>query len=143
MPSSMRSGTTIIELTVVLAVVTILIAIIIPRSASMLDRARVSSATSEAIAVFGAARQVAIRRGRRATVLIDTAGASMLVLVGADTAHRRTLGRVHGVRLEATRDSISFHPTGMGYGGANLTLRITRGRAADTVFVSRLGRVRH
>ena len=143
MPSFMRSGTTLIELTVVLAVVAILIAIVIPRTATMLDRARVSSATTEAIAVFGAARQLAVHRGRRTSVLIDTAGASMLVLVGTDTAHRRTLGRAHGVRLEATRDSISFHPTGIGYGGANLTLRITRGRAADTVFVSRLGRVRH
>lgn len=143
MPPLLRTGVTLIELTVVLAVIAILAAIALPRAGRVLDRARVSAATMEGVAVFGVGRHLAIRRGRRTTVVIDTATATMLVLVGDDTAHRRPLGVTHGVRLRATRDSMSFHPTGIGYGTANLTLRLERGRAADTIVVSRLGRVRH
>jgi hypothetical protein len=46
------------------------------------------------------------------------------------------------VRLAATRDSMAYLPLGLGYGAANLRAVLTRGRASDTVFVSRLGRVR-
>jgi hypothetical protein len=49
----------------------------------------------------------------------------------------------HGVTLESTRTSITYSQTGIGYGAGNLTLIIARNLAADTIFVSRLGRVRH
>lgn len=138
-----RTGATLIELALTLGVVALLATLILPRAGALLDRSRTSAATAEGVAVFGVARHLAIRRGRRTTVTIDTATATLLVRLGEDTAHHRPLGRTHGVVLHATRDSMSFHPTGIGYGAANLTLRIERGRAADTIVVSRLGRVRH
>jgi hypothetical protein len=47
------------------------------------------------------------------------------------------------VSLGTTRDSIVFDARGLGYGAANLTLVARRGSAAETLVVSRLGRVRH
>jgi hypothetical protein len=41
-----------------------------------------------------------------------------------------------------TRDSIAFYPSGLGYGAANTRLIVSRGAAAETVTVSRAGRVR-
>jgi hypothetical protein len=38
---------------------------------------------------------------------------------------------------------MAFDPHGLGVGVANLSLIIRRGRAADTVFLSRLGRIRY
>jgi hypothetical protein len=49
---------------------------------------------------------------------------------------------VHGVRLAATRDSMTYYPDGLALGGANLSIVLSRGAAADTVIVSREGRVK-
>jgi hypothetical protein len=75
-------------------------------------------------------------------VLLDTAAATLLVRAGADTAMQRDLHARHGITLSATRDSMSFAPDGLGYGAANLSVISRRGSAAETVFVSRLGRAR-
>ena len=136
-------GATLLEMAIVLAMLGVLASLALPRASGMLDDARVAAARTEAVTVFAIARQLAIRQGRRATVTIDAVTGRMLVYSEADTAHRRDLGRRFGVALRATQDSMSYHPTGIGYGAANLSLLITRGRAADTVVVSRLGRVRH
>jgi hypothetical protein len=37
---------------------------------------------------------------------------------------------------------MSYAPTGMGYGAANLSVVVRRNAAVETVYVSRLGRVR-
>jgi hypothetical protein len=47
------------------------------------------------------------------------------------------------VSLSTSRDSLAFDVRGLGYGAANLTLVARRGAAADTLVVSRLGRVRY
>jgi hypothetical protein len=52
------------------------------------------------------------------------------------------VGALYGVRLEPSRDSMAYAPSGLGWGGANLRVVVRRGAAADTVVVSRLGRVR-
>ena len=56
-------------------------------------------------------------------------------------SHRR-LGSSHGVSLSSSRDSMAYAPNGLGHGASNLTVVLRRGSAAETLFVSRLGRVR-
>ena len=43
--------------------------------------------------------------------------------------------------IAVTRDSITYAPTGLGYGAANTRIIVARGRWADTITTSRLGRV--
>lgn len=139
----MQRGFTIIELTITLVIAAILSAIVLPRAAGFIDSIEVRGAVTEIEALFSTARHAAIARGAQATLDIDPARAIVSVRAGADTIATREVGSAHGVSLQGTRTSITYSPTGMGYGAGNLSLIVARGRLADTIFVSRLGRVRH
>ncbi|HJU88219.1 MAG TPA: GspH/FimT family pseudopilin [Gemmatimonadaceae bacterium] len=133
---------TLTELVVVLALIGILALFARPAFGGLYDRSTVISATSELVAVIGTARQLAITEGRIVAVRLDAPAGRVVVFAGRDTFHVRGLRETHGVTLIASRDSIAFYPTGRGYGAANTSIIIERGTAADTVHVSRLGRVR-
>ncbi len=137
-----RRGITLIELIMVVILLGILMLTARPAMGSLLDRAAVTSATSEVIALIGTARHLAITRGRVIAVRFDAPGGRVTAFAGRDTFHVRDVRGVHGVSLTATRDSIAYSPTGRGFGAANTSVVLRRGRAADTVIVSRLGRVR-
>jgi len=139
----MRRGFNLIELTVTLAVVATLSAIVLPRAAGFMDTMEVRGAVTEIDALFSTARHVAIARAVQASLDIDAARGVVSVRIGADTITKRELASAHGVSLQSTRASITYSPTGLGYGAANFTLFVTRRLAADTIYVSRLGRVRH
>jgi Tfp pilus assembly protein FimT len=139
----MRPAFTIFELTVTLCILSILSAIAVPRAGRLLDSIHVRGAAMEIESLFGVARHLAIARGALATVDVDLANRSMYVSVDEDTVRRLELGTEHDVQLAATRTRMSYGPTGMGYGAANLSVVVRRNASADTVFVSRLGRVRH
>ncbi len=139
----MRRAFTIIELTVTLCILSILSAIAIPWMGAILDRVKVRSAAVEIESLFSAARHIAIARATQATVEIDPSAQSINISVGSDTVRKRDIGIAHDVQLSATRSRMSYSATGMGYGAANLSVVVRRNSAVDTVFVSRLGRVRH
>ena len=111
--------------------------------AEVLEVSRVRGAVLEVEAIFGGARHIAIARAAQTTVDIDTVARTIYVSVDGDTVRRKEIGTDHGVRLAASRMRMSYTPTGMGYGAANLSVVVRRNAAADTVFVSRLGRLRH
>lgn len=75
-------------------------------------------------------------------VRLDSAAGTAVVHAADDTLRRLPLAAQYGVRLTATRDSMTYAPPGLGVGAANLRVTLTRGAAAETVTVSRLGRVR-
>ncbi len=138
----MRRGTTLIELGVALSVIGLMTLIAVPRFTAMRDRVAADAAAASVVALLATARHAAIRRGVTTAVTADSATATMTVFAGPDTILRRALGAAHGVRLVATRDSIAYAPNGMGFGAANTRLIVAKGGAADTITVSRLGRVR-
>jgi type II secretory pathway pseudopilin PulG len=138
----MRHGTTLPETMLVLCVVGILGTVASNRVVRFRDRMSVRAATTEAVATFATARRWSLSRSARTAVTIDTAAATMVVRSYGDTIAHRRLGASHGVTLTASRDSMAYAPNGLGYGASNLTLVLRRGERADTVVVSRLGRVR-
>lgn len=138
-----RPGTTLLELVVVLVVMCALFAIALPRLREAGDRSGARGAIQESSALFSLARRAAITRRAGVAVLIDTATGSIVVRSGALEIARQGLRAHYGVRITASRDSMSYDPRGLGYGAANLTVVARRGRAAETLYVSRLGRTRH
>ncbi|HSJ64460.1 MAG TPA: GspH/FimT family pseudopilin [Gemmatimonadaceae bacterium] len=136
-------GTSLIELVVALALLSIVLLVAVPASAALRDRASVRSASTELAAALALARSVSVAEARVTAVRLDTASGTAVVLTPTDTLIDLPLAARYGVGLSATRDSLAYGPTGRGYGAANTTLTLRRGRASDTIVISRLGRVRY
>lgn len=138
----MQRGTTLPEMMVVLTIVGVLAVVTFGRTTGLRDRMSVRAAATETIATFALARRWSVTRATRTAIVFDTTSASVIVKSFDDTVAHRKLASSHGVSLTASRDSMAYAPNGLGYGASNLTLILTRGTAAETIFVSRLGRVR-
>ena len=139
----MRRGYSLVQMLMVLAIIAVLCGIAIPRLSEARDESAVRGAAAQVVTALALARSAAVLRASRVAVVIDADAATLRVLAEAETLQVRPLRPEFGVTLEATRDSVAYGPTGRGYGAANSSVILRRGSAADTVFVSRLGRVRH
>jgi type II secretory pathway pseudopilin PulG len=138
-----RRATTLVELCVVLGLLAALFSIALPRLRDASDRAAARGAIQEASSLFSIARQSAITRRAVVAVVIDTLAGTITARTGTSEIAEEGLRASFGVRVVASRDSMSYDPRGLGYGAANLSIVAKRGRAAETLFVSRLGRTRH
>ena len=138
----MRRGFTLLELTLVLSIVGIISAVAVPAIARFRDRAAVHGATSLLASSLADARHQALRWQRRTAIRFDTLSDYAVVHAGSDTLGRAPLGALFQIQLSVSRDTIAFYPTGLGYGAANTRLIVARGAAAETVTVSRAGRVK-
>jgi type II secretory pathway pseudopilin PulG len=136
-------GTTLVEMCVVLLLLALMSSLAIPRLRDASDRSAARGAIQEASSVFSLARRSAITRRAVVAVIVDDTAGAIIVRSGPTAIAFRGLRAQFGVGVLASRDSMSYDPRGLGYGAANLTLVARRGRAAETLFVSRLGRARH
>lgn len=139
----MRRAFSAIELTIVVGILSVLSAIAMPSMTRLLDRVRVRAAVTEIESLFATARHAAIARGASANVEIDTVGRTISVTLDRDTLRKGMLGAEHGVELATNRTSMTYSAIGVGYGAANLSVVVRKSAAAETVVISRLGRVRH
>jgi len=139
---AIRRAFTLLELITAGVVIGIVSLMALPAIARLRDRAAVHGATSLLVSALADARHQALRWQRRTAVRFDTAHARTVVHAGSDTIVRLPLDSLFEVALATTRDSIAFYPTGLGYGAANARLIIARGASAETVTVSRAGRVK-
>jgi prepilin-type N-terminal cleavage/methylation domain-containing protein len=139
---SRSSGFTIIEVVIVMTISAILATITIPRAARFIDGIEVRGATTEAVSMFSIARHYAIAHATQTMLDIDPAARTLTLKSSTRTIETRDLGAAHGVDIDTNRTSITYSPVGVGYGAANFSMVLSRGRAADTIVVSRLGRVR-
>jgi len=132
----MSRGFTLLELVVTCALIGLFASVALPRTGGALDRLRVTQAAEAVAATAAIARSTYLR------VIVDEATASMRVEGDRDTLLVRSVGADHRVTLRATRDTITYAPSGLGYGLANTTIVVASGARAETVTVSRLGRLR-
>jgi Tfp pilus assembly protein FimT len=144
MPSrpAARPALTLLELVIVLMIIGLASIIAVREVGHYLDRLAARSAIAEAAEVIQQARDEALARHAVVSVRIDTAAGRLALRERGQLLAVHALGHAHRIALSATRDSLAFDVRGLGYGASNLTLVATRGRAAETLVVSRLGRVR-
>lgn len=137
-----RRGTTLIEQLIGLSLLSLLFGITVHEAATLRDRLSLRAARGAVREALAFAREQAIAGGTRVAVRFDDAGGRIVVYAGADSLHRVAVRTGWGVEFEASRDSTAYGPSGLGVGAANLSLVLRRGALADTLTVSRLGRVR-
>lgn len=140
--SYVRRGATIAELVISLAILGVLASIAVPRASALVDRLSVRGATQDVVLAIAEARAVASRRGAYASFVADARTGRLRVVSDGETLSERDEVRTRGVRIEASRESVTFAPGGLGWGAANTTVIVSRGSRSDTVVMSRLGRVR-
>lgn len=139
---SRMAGFTLPEMLIVLTILGIVMAIAIPNAKAGLDRVSVRSAAGDVRATLNYARMLAMVGGLPVAVDVDSVAGTLRVRRGDERIVNRAVGPAHGVRLGRTRDSLAYDPRGFGRGAANLSIMVRRGASVETVFVSRLGRVR-
>jgi len=138
-------GATLLELLTVLVIVAIMTAIAVPPVSRALDQAAASAAADRYAALFEASRDLAIAHARftrleldsiRGQVTLEERGASATW----DTVRIWSLGG--GMRVAGTTPSVVFSPVGVGWGFSNGRVVLARGAAAETLTVSRTGRLK-
>lgn len=135
-----RAGHTLIELLLALALIGALAAVALPPLARQSARYALHAASRHTEQLFREARHRAQTSGRRTAVLLDPP-ATVAIVQRGDTLVQQTLDRWR-VTLAGTRDSMAYAPNGLAWGAANLRLILERDGLTDTLFISRLGRVR-
>jgi len=128
---------------VVLVIAGILLGLAAVRLTEATDEAAVRAAAGDIAAALSTARGVAIYRRAAVAVAIDTLAAALFVREDTSLLLKRDLRSSYSVSITASRDSTAFDARGLGVGAANLSVVVRRRNAIDTVFVSRLGRVRY
>jgi prepilin-type N-terminal cleavage/methylation domain-containing protein len=135
-----RRGTSLIELLVVLTVVGVIAASAVSSMSSLAASWAVRDAHRRTALLFALARGRAQTSGARTAIAIVPPH-RLAVVQGLDTVAQLDL-TASDVSVLGTRDSMAYSPSGMAWGASNLRLVFERATARDTLFVSRLGRVR-
>src|SRR3954453_17554573 len=105
-----RRATTLVEMCVVLLVLALLAGLALPRLRDATDRAAARGAIEEAGSMFSMARRAAITRRAVVAVVMDEVTGAIVVRVGATVIAQSGLRAQFGVRLLASRDSMSYDP---------------------------------
>lgn len=138
----MRSGFSLVELVLVLALVALLLGIALPPLSGALDRIEVAAAASQIVAAHTRARLMAISRSRVLVLTVDSATLRIHPRGSTSDLWSDRGPALSRVSLAGPARSFTFSPEGLSLGLSNASLHLSRGTASRTVVVSRLGRVR-
>lgn len=145
MRNGFRVGFTVLELMVVICIAAVLAAVWLPRSARMLDQLATERAVRDITTALAVARHGAVLRSTRArlTISADSLRIDRFEEQGWKPWWRKPGPASHGVALETSNPIVVFGPSGMGWGVSNTTIVLRRGSHAETITMSRVGRVKH
>jgi len=138
----MKSGYTLVETALTLAVVGLLMGIALPRFSALKQGVTIERVAQSIAAAHRRARTTAIVHGRPA-ILSVAARTLHITLVDAGQPHWSSPGPAEdGVTLAGPPRNLTFPRLGITTGLSNASFHLSLGSASRTVVVSRLGRVR-
>jgi prepilin-type N-terminal cleavage/methylation domain-containing protein len=140
----MSKGFTLLELMVVLLIVAALLAVGLPRAGRFVDWLETERAVRDVTTALAVGRNGAVMQSTRARIQIS---ADTLRIDRLEGGRWRPWWRLpgpssHGVMLEVSNPTVTFGPTGMGWGVSNTKIVLRRGSQAETITTSRVGRVK-
>ena len=140
----MSKGFTLLELMVVLLIVAVLLAFGVPRAARLMDWLETERAARDVTTALAVGRNGAVMQSTRARIEIaaDTLRIDRLEANDWQPWWRLPGPSSHGVNLEISNPTVTFGPTGMGWGVSNTKIVLRRGSQAETITTSRVGRVK-
>lgn len=138
-------GFTLLELIVVLVIAGLLVMLWTPRAARLIDWLETEAAVRDVTTALAVAQSGAIMQSARArlTVSADTLRIDRLIGLQWTPWWRRPGPASHGVSLAVSNPVIEFGPAGIGWGVSNTKIVLSRGSQAETITMSRVGRVKH
>lgn len=141
-PMRNRTGTSFLELIIVLSLLGILLGIAAPPALRWRDVLAVRAARDEVAAALAVVRATATAAGGAALVLDAPAGVFWIAADGS-RGPARDVGRRYGVEIAGADGLVEIEYDALGIGRlANRTLRFRRGGAEAGLVVSAYGRVR-
>ncbi len=140
----MSKGFTLLELMVVACIAALLLALGFPRAARFLDWIETQRAVRDVTTALAVGRNSAVTQATRARITIDpdTLRIDRFGAQGWEPLWRRPGPSSRGVALATTNPVVIFGPNGMAWGASNTTVVLRRGSQAETITLSRLGRVK-
>jgi len=140
-------GFTLVEVLLVMAIIGIASAFAIPNMRNAMNREATKAARREVTTQVMRARSAAVQRGCRATIHLRATGnlawvtSCKMTGSGIDTIGSISrLGSRHGIKMTTTADSLPFASNGIGLGAATIALTFTKGGAASSLSLTRVGR---
>jgi prepilin-type N-terminal cleavage/methylation domain-containing protein len=151
-----RSGFTLLELMVVVALIGVITVIGLPKIRNALQKTNVRSARVATSTYVATARQAAIQRGCRGVVHFSPGSAGTvwvtvcprMTVGGSGTIDTlgvvSKLGTLYNVTMSETRDSVDFDPRGLSLTGTQSSVSFagTDG-SRDSIVINVLGKVVH
>ncbi len=136
-------GFTVLEISVVLAIAAIHVALATPTLAGLLAIVQTDAAARRLSVALAAARATAVMRSRHTVLTVDPDSLVIRVIAGADSSVAWSAAgpRAEGVTLTGPNRPVAFGPNRLATGASNATFRLARGATVRQVVVSRLGRV--
>jgi prepilin-type N-terminal cleavage/methylation domain-containing protein len=141
----MSKGFTLLELMVVITLAAILFAFWVPRAANLMDWIETERALRDVTTALAVGRNGAVLQSTRARITFapDTLRIDRFGAQGWEPWWRTPGPSSRGVTLVTSNPVVIFGPTGMGWGASNTTITLRRGSQAETITLSRVGRVKH
>lgn len=142
--STKRAGFTLIEMMVVVALMTIMVAIATPRIRNIRDRSNLRAARDEVATAFALARSAAVQKGITATITARGDSLSVVTSTGQRVLPARALKELYGATLSPllADQTVTFDARGFAVnrvGQVNYVVAV--GSAIAKVCVTKLGLV--
>jgi Tfp pilus assembly protein FimT len=137
-------GFTVLELMVVTCIAGLLLTLWLPRAARLMDWLKTERAARDITTALAVARHGAVQQATRArlTISADTLRIDRLNADGWTPWWRLPGPASHGVLLQVSNPVVVFGPSGIASGASNTKIVVSRGSQAETITMSRVGRVK-
>ncbi|HET7456895.1 MAG TPA: type II secretion system protein [Gemmatimonadaceae bacterium] len=141
-----RSGFTLTEIMVVIAIIGVIMAVSAPRIASVRDRTNLRAARDEIASALATARSAAVQKGVTSNFFATRDSVQVKLGTGQQIMPVRPLRDMYGAAVtvvDPTDTLISYDTRGLATRTSTsaATFRVTVGSLSDSVCVSRLGLV--